>query len=97
MNRDSCCEKKILRFKKFLSMLSKDPSLSSRADGGQARPLAEYFAYSGYFPRNEPVDLSLLVSSLLQRSGHGADSEKMMEFVMNGGTLDAFLNVARAE
>ncbi|MFC5469238.1 hypothetical protein ACFPPD_10950 [Cohnella suwonensis] len=97
MKRDSCCEKKKLRFKRFLRMLSNDPSLLSREDEGEARSLAEYFAYSGYFPRNEPVDLSLLVSLLLKRSGHGADSEKMMEFVMNGGTIDAFMDAARAE
>lgn len=97
MDRDSCCEKKMLRFKRFLSMLSEDPSLAGREDEGEARSLADYFAYSGYRPNDEPVDLSLLVSLLLKRNGHVADSEQMMEFVMNGGTIDAFMNVACTE
>lgn len=50
---------------------------------------------TGYTPRNEPVDMAELVSLLLKKVGHEACSKGMMEHVMNGGTVDEFMNIGK--
>ena len=64
---------------------------------GESRTIVDYLKFSGYFPRNEHVDMAVLVSLLLKKKGHAAGSEEMMEFVMKGGTVEAFMNAEGAE
>jgi len=94
---DSTLEQKQLRLKQFLKMLSEDPSLLHQ-DGAmqsQSRSLSELLLISGYPSRNESIDMAELVSLLLKRLGMEAGSEEMMEHVMNGGTVDEFIDAWR--
>lgn len=100
MNSDykkTCDEHKQLRLKSFLRKLSEDPAFFSQEGIGESRTIVDYLKFSGYFPRNEHVDMAVLVSLLLKKKGHAAGSEEMMEFVMKGGTVEAFMNAESAE
>ncbi|CAM4139273.1 hypothetical protein L1N85_05790 [Paenibacillus alkaliterrae] len=88
-------EQKRVRLKQFLKILSEDPSLLNQERQKDSRSLAEFLMYTGYTPRNEPVNMAELVSLLLKRVGHEARSEDMMEHVMNGGTVDEFMNISK--
>lgn len=88
-------EQKQLRLKQFLKKLSEDPSLSNQERQEDSRSLAEILMLTGYTPRNEPVDMAELVSLLLKKVGHEACSKGMMEHVMNGGTVDEFMNIGK--
>ncbi|WP_373230150.1 hypothetical protein [Cohnella sp.] len=84
-------EQKQIRLKQFLKILSEDPSLIQ--DGKEeTRPLSEFLMFTGYPPRNEPVDIAKLISLLLRKKGLEVGSEDMMEHIMNGGTVDDFMN-----
>ncbi|RKP53836.1 hypothetical protein D7Z26_10580 [Cohnella endophytica] len=97
MNNETCREQKQIRLKTFLRMLSEDPSFLNQEGLGESRSIVDYLMFTGYLPRNEPVDMAVLVSLLLKMRGHAADSAEMMDFVMNGGTVDAFMNAVQAE
>lgn len=88
-------EQKRVRLKQFLKILSKDPSLLNQEKQEDSRSLAEILMFTGYTPRNEHVDMAELVSLLLKKVGHEACSEDMMEHVMNGGTVDEFMNISK--
>lgn len=88
-------EQKRVRLKQFLKILSEDPSLMNQERQEDSRSLAELLMVTGYTPRNKPVDMAELVSLLLKKVGHEACSEDMMEHVMNGGTVDEFMNISR--
>ncbi|MOA09039.1 hypothetical protein D3C78_1288460 [compost metagenome] len=88
-------EQKRIRLKQFLKILSEDPSLSYADREEQERPLAELLLLTGYIPANEPVDLARLVSQLLKKLGLEACSEDMMAHVMNGGTVEEFMEACK--
>ncbi|TFE28186.1 hypothetical protein [Cohnella luojiensis] len=85
------------RLKQFLRMLSEDPSLLNQDSVEESWSLSELLMYTGYLPKNEPVDMSELVSMLLKKMGLDACSDDMMNYVMNGGTVDDFMNTGRQE
>jgi hypothetical protein len=91
----SIVEQKRIRLKQFLKILSQDPSLLNQEKQEDSKSLAELLMITGYTPRNEPVDMAELVSQLLKKMGHKACSEDMMEHVMNGGTVDEFMNTCK--
>ncbi|MEV5027109.1 hypothetical protein [Paenibacillus sp. LPE1-1-1.1] len=88
-------EQKRVRLKQFLEILSEDPSLMNQERQEDSRSLAELLMVTGYTVSNEPVDMAELVSLLLKKVGHEACSEDMMEHVMNGGTVDEFMNISK--
>ncbi|KRE44896.1 hypothetical protein [Paenibacillus sp. Soil522] len=88
-------EQKRIRLKRFLNILSEDPSLLNQAEQVESRSLADLLMLTGYTPQNEHVDMAELVSLLLKKIGHHACSEDMMEHVMNGGTVDEFMNISK--
>lgn len=88
-------EQKRVRLKQFLEILSEDPSLKNQERQEDSRSLAELLMVTGYTVRNEPVDMAELISLLLKKVGHEACSEDMMEHVMNGGTVDEFMNISK--
>ncbi|WP_029192465.1 hypothetical protein [Paenibacillus harenae] len=88
-------EQKRVRLKQFLKILSEDPSLLNQERQAGSRSLAELLMFTGYTPRNEPVDMAELVSLLLKKVGHEACSEDIMQHVMNGGTVDEFMNSSK--
>jgi hypothetical protein len=90
-------EQKQVRLKQFLKILSEDPSLLNQDELEESRSLSELLMFTGYLPRNEAVDMAELVSLLLKKIGLEAGSEDMMEYIMNGGTVDDFMNTGRQE
>lgn len=84
-------EQKQVRLKQFLKILSEDPYLLNQDGLEELRSLSELLMFTGYHPRNEPVNIAQLVSQLLKKIGLEAGSEDMMEHVMNGGTVDDFM------
>jgi hypothetical protein len=88
-------EQKRVGLKRFLNRLSEDPSLLNHVELKESRSLADLLMLTGYTPRNEPVDMAELVSRLLKEMGHHACSDDMMEHVMNGGTVDEFMNISK--
>jgi hypothetical protein len=88
-------EQKQVRLKQFLKVLSEDPSLLNQDGFEESRSLSDLLMFTGYLPRNESVDMAELVSRLLKRLGLEAGSEDMMEYIMNGGTVDEFINIGR--
>ncbi len=90
-------EQKQVRLKQFLKILSEDPSLLDQDGLEETRSLSELLMFTGYLPRNEPVNMAELVSQLLKKLGLEAGSEDMMEYIMNGGTVDDFMNTGRQE
>lgn len=86
-------EQKQERLKQFLNILSEDPSLLEQNGLNEwRRPLSELLIVAGYRPWNEPVDMARLLSHLLNIMGYQSSSEDMMKYVMNGGTVDEFMN-----
>lgn len=90
-------EQKQVRLKQFLKVLSEDPSLLNQDELEESRSLTDLLMFTGYLPRNETVDMAVLVSRLLKKLGLEACSEDMMEYIMNGGTVDDFMNTGRQE
>lgn len=88
-------EQKRVRLKRFLNILSEDPSILNKEELEESRSLADLLMLTGYTPRNEHIDMAELVSLLLKKMGHHACSEDMMEHVMNGGTVDEFMNISK--
>lgn len=88
-------EQKRVRLKRFLNILSEDPSILNKEELEESRSLADLLMLSGYTPRDEHIDMAELVSLLLKKMGHHACSEDMMEYVMNGGTVDEFMNISK--
>ncbi|OMF21237.1 hypothetical protein BK133_28615 [Paenibacillus sp. FSL H8-0548] len=88
-------EQKRIRLKQFLKILSEDPSLLQKTDHGEARPLSELLMATGCRLCNEPIDMAELMSQLLGKLGLKACSTEMMEYIMNGGTVDDFMNTAQ--
>jgi hypothetical protein len=84
-------EQKQVRLKQFLKILSEDPYLLNQDGLEELRSISELLMFTGYHPRNEPVDIAELVSLLLKKMGLEAGSEDMMEHIMNGGTVDDFM------
>ncbi len=85
-------EQKRVRLKQFFEILSEDPSLLKQNGRNELRSLSEILIVSGYRTCNEPVDMARLLSLLLRKMGLKAGSEDMMEYVMNGGTVEDFMN-----
>lgn len=90
-------EQKQARLKRFLKILSEDPSLLNQERLEESWSISELLMYTGYLPRNEPVDMAQLISQLLKKMGLEAGSEDMMNYIMNGGTVDDFMNTGRPE
>ncbi|CAM4494839.1 hypothetical protein FHS16_005295 [Paenibacillus endophyticus] len=88
-------EQKRVRLKQFLKILSEDPSLLKQDGQVEMRTLPELLAAVGCRLRNEPIDMAELVSQLLGKLGLQACSSDMMEHVMNGGTVDDFINTSK--
>ncbi|GGH15348.1 hypothetical protein [Paenibacillus segetis] len=80
------------RLKQFLKILSEDPSLLNQDGLKETRSLSELLVFSGYRSCNEPVDMAEVLSKSLRKIGLEACSVDMMEHVMNGGTIDEFMN-----
>lgn len=89
-------EQKQVRLKQFLKVLSEDPSLLNQDGLEETRPLSELLMFTGYSPRNESINMAELVSLLLRKKGLEAGSEDMMDHIMNGGTVDDFMNAGRS-
>ena len=90
-------EQKQVRLKQFLKILSEDPSLLNQDGFEETRSLSELLMFTGYLPQNESVDMAELVSLLLKKMGHESGSDDMMEYIMNGVTVDDFINTGRQE
>lgn len=89
-------EQKRVRLKQFFEILSEDPSLLNQQNGlNELRSLSEILNVSGYRTWNEPVDMARLLSLLLKKMGLKSSSEDMMEYVMNGGTVEDFMNTKK--
>jgi len=88
-------EQKRMKLKQFLKILSEDPSLLQKDGQSEARSLPELLMATGCLIHNEPIDMAKLVSQLLGKIGLQACSADMMEHVMNGGTVDEFINNTR--
>jgi hypothetical protein len=81
------------RLKQFLQRLSEDKDVSgSGRSVTPVRSLSELLLFAGYTPSGESVDMSRLVTLLLQLQGVKGCSEQMIEHVLNGGTIEGFLN-----
>lgn len=80
------------RLKQFLKVLSEDPSLLNQDGLEETKSLSELLVFSGYRSWDEPVDMSEVLSQLLRKLGFEACSVDMMEHVVNGGTIDEFMN-----
>jgi hypothetical protein len=89
-------EQKQIKLKQFLKILSEDPSLLQQASHPEARTLPELLMATGYRVCNEPIDMAELMSQLLGKLGLTPCSAQMMEFIMNGGTVDDFMNTAKS-
>jgi hypothetical protein len=88
-------EQKRIRLKQFLKKLSEDPSLLQQAGHEEARPLSELLMATGCRLCNEPIDMAELMSQMLGKLGLKACSAEFMEYIMNGGTVDDYMNTAR--
>lgn len=84
-------EQKQERLKQFLKILSEDASLLNQDGLNESRSLSEMLIMLGYRPWKEPVDMAVLLSQLLRKMGYESSSEDMMDYVMDGGTLDEFM------
>lgn len=85
-------EQKRVRLKQFLKIISEDPFLLSQDGQKEMRPLSELLIVSGYRSSDETVDMSKLLSLLLRKMGLTSRSEDMMEYMMNGGKVEDFMN-----
>ncbi|OPA80016.1 hypothetical protein BVG16_04495 [Paenibacillus selenitireducens] len=85
-------EQKRVRLKQFLKILSEDPTLLNQDGQKEMRPLSELLIVSGYRQCDETVDMSQLLSLLLRKVGLTSGSEDMMEYMMNGGKVEDFMN-----
>lgn len=88
-------EQKRVRLKQFLKILSEDPSLVRNDGQAETRTLPDLLTAIGCRLRNEPIDMAEQVSHLLGKMGLQACSNDMMEHVMNGGTVDEFINTTK--
>jgi hypothetical protein len=88
-------EQKRVRLKQFLKILSEDPSLLQQDGKTESRSLPELLMATGCRLHNEPVDMAELFSQLLGKLGLKACSAEMMDYIMNGGTVDDFMNTAK--
>ncbi len=85
-------EQKRVRLKRFLKLLSEDPSMLIQKGCPRELPsLSELLLATGFTPDNEPIDLAALTSGLLKKVGLEACSEDMMNHVMGGGTVEEFI------
>lgn len=85
-------EQKRIRLKLFLKILSEDPSMAHEGKLHNAGSLADLLVYTGYYPKNDTIDMAKVVSLLLKKLGHEACWEDMMEHVIRGGTIEEFMN-----
>jgi phage I-like protein len=90
-------EQKKIRLKKFLQKLSEDPSLSNQDELVELRSLTDILILTGYHPKAETVDMAELLSQLLRKSGIEANSEDMMESVMQGRSIDNFMKTGKKD
>ena len=79
------------RLKQFLQRLSEDKDVSSGLEM-PTRSLSEFLLLAGYTPNGESVDIAKLVTMLLSVKGIEGCSEQMVEYVLNGGSIEGFLN-----
>lgn len=79
------------RLKQFLQRLSEDKDLS-RGAGMPTRSLSEFLLFAGYTPSGESVNMARLVTQLLCVQGVEGCSEQMIEYILNGGSIEGFLN-----
>ncbi|MCU6707962.1 hypothetical protein M6D81_04480 [Paenibacillus sp. J5C_2022] len=85
-------EQKQIRLKQFLQRISEDESLCQKKSIiDESRSMTELLLMSGYGPWNESIDLARLITLLLEKRGMKGCSEAMMEHILNGGTIDGFL------
>ncbi len=77
--------------KQFLKILSEDPSITHRDELKPARPLMELLKFTGYSSWSGSINMAELVTLLLKKTGLGACSEEMMEYIINGGSVDEFM------
>ncbi|XID93084.1 hypothetical protein ACF3MZ_00655 [Paenibacillaceae bacterium WGS1546] len=80
------------RLKRFLELLSQDASLNRLNESGSAWSWDELLSWAGYVPRNGTIDLAELVSRTLRKTGIDADTNAMMDYILNGGTVDEFIS-----
>ncbi|NIK79545.1 hypothetical protein FHS15_004706 [Paenibacillus castaneae] len=88
-------EQKQVELKKFLNILSEDLSLNSGAELEKPRAISDLLLFTGYIPRNEPIDMSKLLSLLLRKLGFDFGSETMVDHMINGGTIDGLMNAGK--
>ncbi|MFD0958207.1 hypothetical protein [Paenibacillus chungangensis] len=85
-------EQKQIRLKLFLQRISEDESLcQQKSSTDTSRSMTELLLMSGYGSWNESIDLARLMTLLLRKRGTEGCSEAMMEHILNGGTIDGFL------
>jgi len=82
---------KHVRLKQFLQRLSEDNDVC-RGAGMPTRSLSELLLFAGYTPSGETVDMAQLMTLLLREQGVEGCSEQMVEYVLNGGSIEGFLN-----
>lgn len=91
----SSSEQRQVRLKQFLKILSEDPSLSHQVEQGKLRSLSELLMVSGYWPCDKPINMSNVVSLSLKKLGLEAGSEELIEYVINGGTVENFIETEK--
>ena len=90
MNHNEPQSDKKERLRQFLVSLAKDPALEGRDQEPPA--LSELLQASGMPYSNGPLDISKLLAHALQQKGIAADPEEIMEHVIQGGTIEQFMN-----
>jgi hypothetical protein len=90
MNRNEPQIMKKERLKQFLARLEKDPSLGRH--GRKPPALSELLQASGMPYSNGPLDISKLLAHALKQKGIDAGPEEMVDHVIQGGTIEQFLN-----
>lgn len=99
-------EQRKLRLKQFLKFLAEDETITGESESGQTLaellfyteyPLRKEFVYdynkNRYVPSNKKphIDLAELLTLLLKKSGLKAESEDLMDHVLQGGSVEEFI------
>ncbi|QAY67218.1 hypothetical protein [Paenibacillus protaetiae] len=83
-------EQKKVRLAQFLKRLSEDPTLSRREAASLNEADLAGLPDSGRVKQR--VDLAAVTTALLHKRGIDACFEDMMEFIIQGGTVGAFID-----
>lgn len=90
MNPNELQNVKKEKLKQFLAHLAKDPLLGKN---GQKPPaLSDLLQASGMPHPDGPLDISKLLAHALRQKGIAADPEEIVEYVIQGGTVEQFFN-----